>query len=122
MATREQIRARLEAAGRLKQREVVLPLLGDDPVIVQEFTAAQAAEFAAAIEGVDDKTPQGKMRVAAELLVRTLRDQEGERIFGDEEADIILGLPIEAFNALAPVAAEVTGVTEVAQLEDVGND
>ena len=122
MATRDDIRARLEAAGQLKEREVVLPLLGDSPIIVREFTAAQAAAFAQAISGVDDKTPEGQMKVAAELLVRCLHDQDGQRIWDDDEAAVILNLPLDAFNRLAPVAAQVTGVTEVADLEEAGND
>ncbi|HHQ48922.1 MAG TPA: hypothetical protein ENK19_08590 [Acidobacteria bacterium] len=110
------------AAGRkLKQEEVDVPELGGT-VIVREMSGSERDSWEASL--LDTRGPDPVMNLAntrAKLLVRTIVDADGKRLFTDDEIDLVGALSASALDRLFAVAARLSRVS-AADVEELAKN
>lgn len=70
---------------------------------------------------VGEGGPRGKRNARAKLIVRCLVDDDGNRLFGDEEAGALGKKSGSAIARLFNVACELSGIGQDAEEEAEGN-
>lgn len=109
--TREKILA--EARQKRRMEEVDVPEWGGS-VFVKELSAAERDAFEASMVKLDRK---GKVQghnlanVRARLAVFALCDEDGKRLFGDDEAGILGEMSAAALQRVFEVAQRLSGIS-----------
>jgi hypothetical protein len=103
------------AAKDLKQQAVDVPEWGGE-VIVSEIGAADFMSLWTdpRYMGEDGKNPDIPKLMPA-LVVRCLVDEEGQRIFSDEDAEMLGRKSPAAFNRIAQAAKDLNGIGDQEQ-------
>ena len=81
----------------------------DAQIFVREMRAAEVASFQRFLTQHEDRTD---VDVQCELLARTICDEQGERLFGDDEAGRLAELPMSDLRRAYKVAEALNTVTE----------
>jgi len=106
--TRDEI---LAAGRKLKQEAVEVPELGGT-VIVREMTGAERDSWEASVLDTSGPDPKPNLEnTRAKLLVRTVVDEQGERLFTDDEIDLVGALSAGALDRLFAVAARLSRIS-----------
>ncbi len=106
-------KAQLLDAARLGIREVALPG-GRGSVFVRGLSLREYDGFETA---VTEAKKRGLPTVRAELLVRTLCDEAGARLFGDSDTDALAALGQDVLEPAFQAAAALAGLAD-----DVGKN
>lgn len=99
----------------LKREKVEIPELGGD-VYVSEMTGADSDEWEQSLVGSDGK--RNLKNITAKLVVATLVNENGERIFTEDDLPRVAKLPARILNKIAIPADRINGLTG-RYLEDV---
>jgi hypothetical protein len=111
MLTREQM---IEKSKRVVEK-VSVTAWGED-VFMRGMTGAERNGLLLTVK--DEKKSKGDKFVinqavyTHELLTRCLCDENGKRLFFDEESAIVGGFPAEVLDELLPVAQRLSGLDE----------
>lgn len=106
----------------LPSEDVTVPEWGGMTVHVRGLTAAERDAFEA-----DSITGRGRNRdvnlrnIRARLVVRCLVDDDGARVFGDDDVDALGGKSAAALNRLFDVASRLSGLSDADVEELAGN-
>lgn len=108
----------------LPSRAVRVPEWGGVAVHVHTLTGAERDQYETEITaqtqpGQDAKTNLRGLK--AKLLIRTVRDDQGQPVFGPEDVDLINAKSARAVARLFNVAAELNGLTKDDVEELAGN-
>lgn len=123
MSLRSQIQSK--AASALARREVELKEL-DMTVYVTELSVQSAAEWTRAMakraeeRDVELDDPSMERDANSDLLIRSLRDEEGDLIFRQDDHALVRSLPLATVRRLVHIALEISGFGE--EKDEVGND
>lgn len=105
--TKEQI---LTAGRARKVERVPVPELGGD-VCVRGLTGTDRDAFEASLfNGEGEERKFSAENVRAKLLVRCIVDEEGKRLFGDDEHQVLGDCGADALDALYDVAQRLSGI------------
>ena len=104
MLTRDQI---LKTGGSLKRETVDVPEWGGK-VIVTELTGRERDSWEDSVLDEDEKMSRDNIR--AKLIVRAVIDEDGNRIFKDDDADAVGDLSGAAISSLFSVASKLSGL------------
>jgi len=106
--TRDEI---LAAGRKLKQEAVEVPELGGS-VLVREMTGAERDGWEASVLDTSGPDPKPNLEnTRAKLLVRTIVDEQGKRLFTDDEIDLVGALSAGALDRLFAVAARLSRIS-----------
>lgn len=95
----------------LEKREVEVPRWNGS-VYVRELTGRERDAFENEILTGDPNDPDvNTENLRARLLVRTLCDEDGERLFGDDEMDELAGKSGAVLSQLFEEAQDLNGMT-----------
>lgn len=100
-------------------RVVKVPEWGGE-VIVRALTSTERDSYESLFVDAEDD-PTSLHNVRAELVARTVVDEDGERLFTDAEAAELAQKNAKATNRIFEVARELSGITEEAVEELAGN-
>lgn len=94
----------------LKQERVTIDELGGD-VIIQQLSARQMGEY---IEAAQKAKKDGNINVVFRdmLLIRTVVDEGGKRLFDEDDADILGDLPGKIVVKLYSVASRLNPIAD----------
>jgi hypothetical protein len=87
------------------RKAVVEPVFGTD-AFVREVTAL---ELSTGLAGVDETD---EMRQGAVLVCLSVCDQDGNRVFGDDEVEEVLKMPVSRLKPLVQAASKVNGIID----------
>lgn len=88
------------SAGDLRHEKVEMPEWGGH-VYVSSVSAADWMDFQdAAIKGKEDQGQSNTAPWVGRMLVRTIVDEQGQRLFADEDAPILMRKPLTVINRL----------------------
>jgi hypothetical protein len=97
-------------ADDIETREVAVPEWGDGTVLIRGLTGKQRDDFEASCS--QDRGKQGIVRILAnfraKLVVRCLVDDDGGRLFSDQDASALGEKSAAAIDRLFEVAAELS--------------
>jgi hypothetical protein len=111
----------LAAAGGAAPELVPVPEWGCD-VHVREMTGAERDAYEAETYQVSGKTVElNRQNARARLLVRCLSDEQGKRIFGDDDADVLGTKSGAVLDRLYVIAQRVNKLT-AKDLEDAAKN
>jgi hypothetical protein len=104
----------LALAGKLQREEVLVPEW-DARVLVRELTAAERDEFEASVvkrrgKGGDFDVVMRGLR--AKLVILTVIDAKGNRIFNDADQDALSQVGAHAIDRIFSVAQRLSGLTK----------
>ena len=125
--TREQILG----AGKLARQRVNVPGW-DGVVIVSEITAAEVEAWQVYVapppgpENENGEAPappaeMSRVRIMASLLVRTITDENGVRLFTDDDEAVFTAKPLNTLSRLFMPAAIINGIDIDAEESAAGN-
>lgn len=108
----------LKHAGRYKTREVHMPEWadGDDDVVLVRSITLREWELH---QSQDARKGAGKL--SAGLLARVILDDNGGRVFSDDDADQLAELVVGDANELTDAVLEISGLTDESADEIRGN-
>jgi len=105
-------RADLLAACVLPRETVHIPELGGD-VIVQGMSGAQRDAWEASlVEGRGKKRRMNTANIRAKLVAQCCVDQDGRRLFTDEDVEVLGTARVDVLNRLFGVAQKLSGVSD----------
>lgn len=84
----------------------------DDQLYVRKMSAAERSSYELSMDFNDEGTPQDRLNIQTKLAVRALVDKDGDRIFGDDDLDLLAAKNSEALQMIFEAAAEVNGLTK----------
>lgn len=119
--SREDIRAKITASDDLPREPVDVPWL-DEKIYVRGLSGDEKDEWYA--RNMPDGDFRWRSGLTASLLVKTLVTEDGERIFDDNETDVLGRKSAAVLSELMAVAMRLSGLneeTEVAVEEGFGN-
>lgn len=108
MLTREDI---LAARGKIKRETVTVPELGG-AVIIQGMRGVDRDEFETSLfvgEGKDRKVDAKNLR--ARLCVKCIVNEQGERLFSDEDAAALGEIDASALDKMFDIAQKLCGMS-----------
>ncbi len=104
-------RHQILSATKLKAETVEVPEWGGS-VIVREMTGTERDAWEAEIVAAGGLQAAGAMKNArAKLAVRTVVDDEGKRLFTDNDIEVVGRLSATALDSVFMVAARLSGLT-----------
>ena len=110
MLTKEQM---LERSKR-KIEEVKVKAWDDEIVYLRGMTGADRNSFLITAKDHKRSTPKkyviNEAIYAHELVARCLCDENGKRLFSDDESDLVGGFPSEVIDQLMAVAQRLSGL------------
>lgn len=114
MATKEEIRSRVLASEDRVTKVINVPAWGGDITIRELSMADRAAAYNAMDSGEDDKRPMADRASAfsAELVVRSVVDEDGNRVFGAADIAALAG---KANRTLDHVVAAIRALNGLGQ-------
>lgn len=116
--TKDDILAR---GAKLAMELVEVPELGG-AVHVREMTGAERDSWEAETIDMSGRSPRMRLENArARLLVRTICDADGNRLFSDADIDVVGALSAAALDRLFTVAARLSRITAADLKELEGN-
>jgi len=115
MLTREFILTQLAAVAD----SVSVPELGGT-IGIRRLSYADAVDLADAAKHADGSTA-GQERFMVDLVISCTCDAQGERLFGDDDADAVRRLPATALQRIADAALRVNGLHAEAIEDAEGN-
>lgn len=84
----------------------------DDQLYVRKMSAAERSSYELSMDFNDEGTPRDRLNIQTKLAVRALVDKDGDRIFGDDDLDLLAAKNSEALQVIFEAAAEVNGLTK----------
>lgn len=110
METRD---ALLQGGRTLPRENVRLDELGGLIVIVQGMSGKQRDEWESSlIKGRGRRRDVDTRNVRAKLVARCLLKEDGSRMFGDDEADLVGEIRVDVLQRLFNVAQRLSGVSD----------
>jgi hypothetical protein len=103
----------------IKTVPVTVPEWGNEVVLVRGMTGAERDNFEASNQ--DKAGGQKLANLRARYLVRCIVNENGTRVFADQDAAALGKKSSAAINRLWDAAAELNGTSEEAQEETEGN-
>jgi hypothetical protein len=103
------LRDKILAARELPRQEVATPEwapFGVPSVHVRGFTVAEAAEYAELTNG---DGPVENMRMATKVCVNFTVDENGERVFTDEDAELLQGMAVSVITRIVVAVNRQSG-------------
>jgi len=111
----------LTAAPPLALEVVEVPEWGGS-VAVRELTGAERDAWEASVLGDDGKpSDQAMTNARAKLVVRSVVDDDGTRVFGDTDIEAVGALSARGLNRVFEVACRLSGLTAGDVEELAGN-
>lgn len=105
-------RADLLGAVTLPREVVPVPELGGD-VLVQGMSGAQRDAWEGSlVEGRGKKRRMNTANIRAKLVAQCCIDEQGNRLFTDDDAEALGKTRVDALNRLFAVAQRLSGVTD----------
>lgn len=105
--------------GRLKTEAVTVE--GADDIIISEMGAADSFVLFTDPKYQDGNGGFSLPLFAPAMLVRSIVDPDGNRIFGDDEEHVIARLPGRIFHTLVDAALRINGLSDAAHQATLKN-
>lgn len=117
-----ELRDEILQADDLERVEVEVPAWGVT-VWVRGLTAAERDDYEAEMVKLkdNDEIEVDRSNARSKLLVRCIVDEDGERVFGDKDAEQLGGKASQPVSRLFNVAQELSAITDEDVDELVGN-
>lgn len=94
----------------VKLKTEAINVFGED-LMVRELTGCERDAFEASLTVSKGKTVSMNMNnVRAKLVVKSLFDLDGSRLFGDNDVDLVGGLPASDLDKVFEVAQRISGL------------
>lgn len=92
-------------------------------VFIKGMTGAERDEYEASLFSIEGKgknadVKMNRSNIRAKLLIKTIVDEQGNRIFGDGDVESLGGKSASALDKLFEVAQKLSGLTE-ADMEEL---
>lgn len=84
----------------------------DGQLYVRKMSATERSSYELSMDFSDEGTPRDRLNIQTKLAVRTLVTEDGQRIFGDDDLDLLADKNAEALQVIFEAAAEVNGLTK----------
>lgn len=108
------LRDRIKARGLPRTgKEIEVPEWGET-VYVYEPTVAEAQEMASLSQAVDEggSAVAKNIGIVVDMLVQRLKDEDGQRIFGEDDRDWLMSHPMSMITRLSSEALKIEGTEE----------
>ena len=104
------LKDRILAAGKMKASELHAVKVWSEDAFIRRMTGTERDAFEASI--FDAAGKMNKQMFRAKLLVKTLADDQGARLFGDDEITALSELPSDELVRLYDIAEKLNGLSK----------
>ncbi len=112
------IRDQIVASQDLKREPIDLaewwPEVAGVPLFIRTMSAGERSRYEETLDFDRTGVPRSKLNIQAKLGVRVLVTEDGDRVFGDDDVEVLASKNSEAVQTIFELGAKVNGMTKEA--------